>query len=97
MLVPSLTDGNTTPTDDDADVKKHRLKRSTMGVEQTESGHRTSSTAWLHEEYCPMPLRTFASRAAALSGLPPINMENLQVVRYEPGKSSEYILIIWIG
>jgi hypothetical protein len=68
------------------DSEKHRLKRSTMGAEQTESGHRTSSTAWLQEECCPLPLRTFASRAAALSCLPPINMENLQVVRYEPGE-----------
>ncbi|KAL3821972.1 hypothetical protein ACHAXA_004460 [Cyclostephanos tholiformis] len=65
---------------------KHRLKRSTMGAEQEESGHRTSSTAWLHEDRCPLPLRTFATRAAALCGLPPRNMENLQVVRYEPGE-----------
>lgn len=57
-----------------------------MGSEQTESGHRTSSTAWLQEECCPLPLRTFATRAAALSCLPLINMENLQVVRYEPGE-----------
>lgn len=57
-----------------------------MGAEQEESGHRTSSTAWLHEDICPLPLRTFATRTAALSGLPPRNMENLQVVRYEPGE-----------
>jgi len=57
-----------------------------MGAEQEESGHRTSSTAWLHEDRCPLPLRTFATRTAALSGLPPRNMENLQVVRYEPGE-----------
>jgi len=65
---------------------KHQLKRSTMGAEQEKSDHRTSSTAWLHEERCPLPLRTFASRTSALSGLPPTNMENLQVVRYEPGE-----------
>lgn len=65
---------------------KHALRRSTMGAEQEESDHRTSSTAWLREERCPVPLRTFASRAAALSGLPPGNMENLQVVQYMPGE-----------
>ncbi|KAL7548946.1 hypothetical protein ACHAWF_012217 [Thalassiosira exigua] len=65
---------------------KHRLKRSTMGNEQGTSDHRTSSTAWLREHRCPAPLRTFATRAAALSGLPTDNMENLQVVRYEPGE-----------
>ncbi len=74
------------PDSNGNDAKKHRLKRSTMGAEQTESGHRTSSTAWLQEECCPLPLRTFATRAAALSCLPLINMENLQVVRYEPGE-----------
>ena len=65
---------------------KHQLKRSTLGSEQEESNHRTSSTAWLHEDCCEMPLRTFATRSAALSCLPPRNMENLQVVRYEPGE-----------
>ncbi|KAL7443688.1 hypothetical protein ACHAXH_007530 [Discostella pseudostelligera] len=80
------TSSSTENSNDDAPKPKHRLKRSTMGNEQTESGHRTSSTAWLHEECCTLPLRTFATRAAALSCLPPINMENLQVVRYEPGE-----------
>jgi hypothetical protein len=57
-----------------------------MGAEQEKSDHRTSSTAWLHEEYCEIPLRTFAERTSALCGLPPRNMENLQVVRYHPGE-----------
>jgi len=57
-----------------------------MGAEQEETDHRTSSTAWIREDRCPLPLRTFASRASSLSGLPPGNMENLQVVRYQPGE-----------
>ena len=69
-----------------ADVDKHHLKRSTMGSNQETSDQRTSSTAWLHEDKCPLPLRTFAARTAALCGLPPSNMENLQVVRYQPGE-----------
>lgn len=73
------------PSADDA-AGKHRLRRSTTGSGQEESGHRTSSTAWLREERCPLPLRTFAARAAALCGLPPGNMENLQVVNYRPGQ-----------
>jgi hypothetical protein len=83
--VPLLSSSSSDDSNEN-DAKKHRLKRSTMGAEQTESIHRTSSTAWLQEECCPLPLRTFATRAAALSCLPPINMENLQVVRYEPGE-----------
>mmetsp|Transcript_29084 Transcript_29084/g.53267 ORF Transcript_29084/g.53267 Transcript_29084/m.53267 type:complete len:194 (-) Transcript_29084:158-739(-) len=57
-----------------------------MGAEQEKTDHRTSSTAWLHDDKCPSPLRTFATRASALSGLPTVNMENLQVVRYQPGE-----------
>ena len=82
-----IVDATLGPSSHSSPVKgKHQLKRSTMGAEQEESGHRTSSTAWLHEDRCPLPLRTFATRTAALSGLPPRNMENLQVVRYEPGE-----------
>jgi len=76
---PSSDSSSTTPA-------KHELKRSTMGAEQDKSDHRTSSTAWLHDDKCPLVLRTFATRTAALSGLPPMNMENLQVVRYHPGE-----------
>ena len=71
---------------DGSKAEKHQLKRSTMGAEQEKSDHRTSSTAWLHEEHCEMPLRTFAERTSAICGLPPKNMENLQVVRYHPGE-----------
>ena len=83
-----IVDATIGPSSDSraASEGKHQLRRSTMGAEQEESGHRTSSTAWLHEDRCPLPLRTFATRAAALCGLPPRNMENLQVVRYEPGE-----------
>lgn len=85
-----IIDATIGPTDTSesasAAVGKHQLKRSTMGSEQEKSDHRTSSTAWLQEERCPLPLRTFAARTAALCGLPPKNMENLQVVRYQPGE-----------
>lgn len=76
----------TQPSDSSSTAAKHQLTRSTMGAEQDESDHRTSSTAWLHDDRCPLPLRTFASRTAALTGLPPVNMENLQVVRYQSGE-----------
>mmetsp|Transcript_14259 Transcript_14259/g.27751 ORF Transcript_14259/g.27751 Transcript_14259/m.27751 type:complete len:369 (+) Transcript_14259:120-1226(+) len=65
---------------------KALLRRSTMGADQTKSDERTSSTAWLREEQCPLPLKTVASRTSRLSGMPPSNMENLQVVRYEVGE-----------
>jgi hypothetical protein len=81
-----IIDATLEPSDGSPPVGKHQLKRSTMGAEQEKSDHRTSSTAWLHEEYCETPLRTFAERTSALCGLPPMNMENLQVVRYHPGE-----------
>lgn len=84
-----IIDATRGPSSSDSDSDspaKHELKRSTMGAEQDKSDHRTSSTAWLHDDRCPSPLRTFATRASALSGLPTVNMENLQVVRYQPGE-----------
>mmetsp|Transcript_26286 Transcript_26286/g.54891 ORF Transcript_26286/g.54891 Transcript_26286/m.54891 type:complete len:205 (-) Transcript_26286:628-1242(-) len=82
-----IIDATRGPSSSDSDSPaKHELKRSTMGAEQDKSDHRTSSTAWLHDDRCPSPLRTFATRASALSGLPTVNMENLQVVRYQPGE-----------
>jgi prolyl 4-hydroxylase len=83
-LGPTSSDSDC--SDDDDAPAKHQLKRSTMGAEQEASDHRTSSTAWLHEEHCEFPLRTFTTRTAALSGLPPTNMENMQVVQYQPGE-----------
>ena len=71
---------------DGTPAAKHQLKRSTINDSQDTSNTRTSSTAWLHEEHCELPLRTFAERTSALCGLPPMNMENLQVVRYHPGE-----------
>lgn len=65
---------------------QHELQRSTIGADKETSDHRTSQQVWLHEEHCTTPLRTFAERTSALSGLPPKNMENLQVVRYQPGE-----------
>ncbi|KAL7528579.1 hypothetical protein ACHAXR_006746 [Thalassiosira sp. AJA248-18] len=88
QIVDATLGPSTISSDDSSSTTsaKHQLKRSTMGAEQEECDHRTSSTAWLHEDRCPLPLRTFATRTAALSGLPPTNMENLQVVRYQPGE-----------
>ena len=71
---------------DSGENAKNQLKRSTMGAEQDESKQRTSSTAWLHPEHCPEPLDAFSERVSNLSGLPTDNMENLQVVRYQPGQ-----------
>ena len=71
---------------DTGENAKNQLKRSTMGAEQDESQQRTSSTAWVHPEHCPEPLDAFSERVSNLSGLPTENMENLQVVRYQPGQ-----------
>jgi prolyl 4-hydroxylase len=73
-------------SDDNGQIAKNKLKRSTMGVDQDESNHRTSCTAWLHPEHCPEPLDVFSGRVSNLSGLPTKNFENLQVVRYQPGQ-----------
>lgn len=60
------------------------LTRSRIGTELTASDIRTSSTVWLKEHQCEIAGRTFAHRASRLSGLPPGNQENLQVVHYGP-------------
>eukprot|EP00521_Asterionellopsis_glacialis_P009138 CAMPEP_0195286154 /NCGR_PEP_ID=MMETSP0707-20130614/3715_1 /TAXON_ID=33640 /ORGANISM="Asterionellopsis glacialis, Strain CCMP134" /LENGTH=358 /DNA_ID=CAMNT_0040345753 /DNA_START=359 /DNA_END=1435 /DNA_ORIENTATION=- len=62
------------------------LQRSTMGMKEVQSTDRTSSTSWLHEAQCEVPLRLVAEKVARVSGLPPTHMENLQVVRYQPGQ-----------
>lgn len=62
------------------------FKRSTLGPQQTMSSSRTSSTVWLKDEECQGPLRLIAEKVSSISGLPPSHMENLQVVRYQPGQ-----------
>mmetsp|Transcript_7338 Transcript_7338/g.8446 ORF Transcript_7338/g.8446 Transcript_7338/m.8446 type:complete len:350 (-) Transcript_7338:128-1177(-) len=63
-----------------------KMMRSTLGVSQEETETRTSSTTWLREVHCEEPLRLLAGRVSRLSGIPAGHMENLQVVRYEPGQ-----------
>jgi len=70
----------------EAALNEGNLKRSTMGATQTKSKNRTSSTTWLKENQCEEPLRKIAGKVSRLSGIPPNHMENLQVVRYEPGQ-----------
>eukprot|EP00566_Odontella_aurita_P020869 CAMPEP_0113528242 /NCGR_PEP_ID=MMETSP0015_2-20120614/1738_1 /TAXON_ID=2838 /ORGANISM="Odontella" /LENGTH=356 /DNA_ID=CAMNT_0000426757 /DNA_START=52 /DNA_END=1122 /DNA_ORIENTATION=+ /assembly_acc=CAM_ASM_000160 len=62
------------------------MERSRVGTDLEESNIRTSSTTWLRGNQCEIPSRTFAHRASRLSGLPPGNQENLQVVHYGPGQ-----------
>ena len=64
-----------------------QMQRSKTGVEQTTSDIRTSSTVWLKDHQLPDPLRFIAEKVSTISGLPPHCMENLQVVRYEPGQN----------
>ena len=62
------------------------MKRSTTGEEQKASSSRTSSTTWLRENQCEVPLRMLAEKVSRISGLPTENLENLQVCRYLPGQ-----------
>ncbi len=62
------------------------MAQSTMGVSQQISKSRTSSTLWLHEYECEVPLRTLAGKVSRLIGLDASHMENLQVVKYEEGQ-----------
>jgi prolyl 4-hydroxylase len=62
------------------------MKPSTMGVSQEISQGRTSSTLWLHDRDCKVPLRVLAGRVSRIVGLDASHMENLQVVRYEEGQ-----------
>jgi len=64
----------------------NQMKRSTMGVSQTQSTSRTSSTMWMHEEECEVPLRILAGKVSRLTGIEASHMENLQVVKYEEGQ-----------
>lgn len=71
-----------------------KLGRSTIGAEQETTDIRTSSTAWLRDDEEVSinnsfdtsnkreALRSFAHRASRLSGLPPENMEDVQIVHY---------------
>lgn len=67
------------------------FQRSTTGVTQETTDIRTSSTTWLRDEgdgaYEKTSdknnvLRSFAERVSRLSGLPPENMENVQIINY---------------
>ena len=69
-----------------AAINEGKLKRSTLGANQEVSEERTSSTIWLHEDVCEIPLRVLAGRVSRLIGLPANNMENLQVVKYNNGQ-----------
>jgi prolyl 4-hydroxylase len=62
------------------------LQRSTTGAQQEVGTGRTSSTVWLKDDECQIPLRRIASMVSAVSGLPPSHMENLQVCKYLPGQ-----------
>lgn len=62
------------------------MMRSTIGDSQEKAEMRTSSTRWLRESHCEIPLRVLAGKASRLSRIPAEHMENLQVVRYEPGQ-----------
>jgi prolyl 4-hydroxylase len=64
----------------------NELKQSTMGLFQNVSSTRTSSTMWLHEKDCEIPLRLLSDKVGGLVGLDASYMENLQVVRYEEGQ-----------
>ena len=63
-----------------------KMRRSTVGDSQEKAEIRTSSTTWLRESHCETPLRVLAGKASRLSRIPAKHMENLQVVRYEPGQ-----------
>lgn len=67
-------------------TRQQELKRSTMGATQDLYEGRTSSTAWLSDSVCPVPLRRLAEKTSRISQLPPSYMENLQVVRYLAGQ-----------
>ena len=61
------------------DVAKasNQMKQSTMGVFQEVSSSRTSSTLWLHENECEVPLRILAGKVSRLMELNASHMENL--------------------
>jgi prolyl 4-hydroxylase len=63
-----------------------KMRRSTVGSQQEMSETRTSSTVWMQEHECPDPLRLMADKVSSITGLPTSHMENLQVVRYDPGQ-----------
>jgi len=81
---------STSKCDDIIETAKSRdMMRSTIGSTQSTSSIRTSSTVWLRDEDCAEPLRLIAEKVSSISGLPPTNMENLQVVRYQEGQQFE--------
>lgn len=67
-------------------IHNPNMKPSTTGEENKSTTSRTSSTVWLRDDDCQGPLRLIADKVSSISGLPPSYMENLQVVRYEPGQ-----------
>jgi prolyl 4-hydroxylase len=69
--------------------ESNKLARSTMGANQELSTSRTSSTLWLREQECEIPLRVLAGKVSRLIGVDASHMENLQVIRYEEGQKFE--------
>jgi prolyl 4-hydroxylase len=67
-------------------VDTDNMKESTVGSTQKKKTTRTSSTVWLRDPECQNPLRLIAEKVSRIAGLPPTNMENLQVVKYNPGQ-----------
>ena len=52
------------------------------GNSQKVSETRTSSTTWLREKQCEIPLTILGTKISRLTGIPSENCENFQVVRY---------------
>jgi hypothetical protein len=67
-------------------VDTDNMKESTVGSTQKKKKTRTSSTVWLRDPECQNPLRLIAEKVSRIAGLPPAHMENLQVVKYNPGQ-----------
>jgi prolyl 4-hydroxylase len=78
-------------------AKEKEMARSTTGSSNSECSHRTSDTAWLHdnddEDYhssqqsvSTHAMRFLTTQVANLSGLPATHHENLQVARYQTGQ-----------
>jgi prolyl 4-hydroxylase len=69
-----------------AALDSDRMQRSTTANSQKTSDTRTSSTTWLKDGECQTPLRLIAEKVASICGLPPANMEHLQVAHYTLGQ-----------
>ena len=68
--------------------QQEKFNRSTTGAAQQTTDIRTSTTAWLRDDDettsvdTSAVLRSFAHRVSRVIGLPPENMENVQMVQY---------------